>query len=1034
LKIYSSIVFTFAFVAFSGVEGFAQTPCPDTLPTIYVDTDGIIIGGPDNGKPYEGVLTGTDGADVIHGTPASDTIRGFQGADVICGFGADDILYGGRGADRIFGGLGNDFLRGKRGKDELHGGEGNDFVRGGKGQDTIFGDAGDDELRGGRARDIVNGGSGNDFIFGGRGDDQLIGGEGSDSLSGRRGDDNLDGGPGIDMIRGNGGFDTCFGEEISTCEAGDPENQNPEPEPGFVAGPEEGLAYMFLGDKLEPIPEATRALSLPSDSTIFSSIIAAVIRRTSSIRDVNAVLTEHNARIAISEIGSQFVTLTIPPQNSREELLEEIDQIDQSGLFSAVIYQSNTFRQLSLESTGFTGEEPELRHWVNSGMAAAWNARNLAIVSSQANKVEVLVPDFFCPQTPSQLPSNFRIFEPSRENLFNCGSSGLDSTIRAGNHGLGGVGILSAVHDGTHPTGGSPDPLNLYESVTGIAFSPSQSFQRRNALIRSALPTSSENNRVFSSSIHRSVESLATPADRLKTLVEASELKTIYERRPGVLFVIAAGNFTVEGEPDFSPLFNTRAEQGLDSLQKIVGSYPNLLTAFDGTEFEPDAGELSDLIDALSESSITASTFTPPNLMFVGARNNNGTLRSDSVRGSDVSAPGETNYTTCATERAGCNNGVMKFDQTSSATPVVSSLAAYLWNLVPDLLPGDLRQLISSTAKENLLSGSGGFQDARVDAFQAILSLDLLSTTSSPQVRCELLNVFTDDDLSSTNPCLNLNLFDLEAFLNRFGQEDSLGGSTGPGDRFDINGDGTVDGYFPSQDPEIQTPFDLNMDGQFGEVEVLVAGTDNIVENIGGDLIPSISPKRFLDPTVQNVDLTFIFDETNITDQDIVCYYSLTGLINREVGPEGRPFLYDALNDNNIGTANALDPCPAFPRAGGILPEDEGMSGGIGTFQMSQSTRLFDYRVDDPTGNDNINTLPSDSVSFHSFLGQGFATISPSPQGDGWSANITGFNDTLGLLNQDAVFTVDLRNESRVTREVILRSVFVPIEINPPVL
>ncbi len=68
--------------------------CDGVSATIYVQ-NGLIIGGPDDGAPYTGTLTGTDGDDVIVGTPAADIIDGKLGDDLICGGNGNDTLVAG---------------------------------------------------------------------------------------------------------------------------------------------------------------------------------------------------------------------------------------------------------------------------------------------------------------------------------------------------------------------------------------------------------------------------------------------------------------------------------------------------------------------------------------------------------------------------------------------------------------------------------------------------------------------------------------------------------------------------------------------------------------------------------------------------------------------------------------------------------------------------------------------------------------------------------------------------------------------------
>ena len=110
--------------------------CDGQAATIFVNSQGRIVGGPNNGQLYQGILNGTSGADVIVGTSGPDEIEGKGGADRICGGGDNDELEGNGGNDRLFGEAGNDELAGGDGADTLTGGLGADKFNGGAGTDT----------------------------------------------------------------------------------------------------------------------------------------------------------------------------------------------------------------------------------------------------------------------------------------------------------------------------------------------------------------------------------------------------------------------------------------------------------------------------------------------------------------------------------------------------------------------------------------------------------------------------------------------------------------------------------------------------------------------------------------------------------------------------------------------------------------------------------------------------------------------------------------------------------------------------------
>jgi len=108
----------------NGVPDECDPPvCQGREATVYVDADGIIVGGLFDGLPYFGILLGTPGNDVIVGTDARDVIIGLSGDDVICAGGGDDIVNGNNGDDSIDGGEGVDHVHGNGGTDTCINGE-----------------------------------------------------------------------------------------------------------------------------------------------------------------------------------------------------------------------------------------------------------------------------------------------------------------------------------------------------------------------------------------------------------------------------------------------------------------------------------------------------------------------------------------------------------------------------------------------------------------------------------------------------------------------------------------------------------------------------------------------------------------------------------------------------------------------------------------------------------------------------------------------------------------------------------------------
>ena len=222
-------------------EGFAPNGAPlcnGQAATIYVSA-GFVVGGPDNGNAYAGVLNGTSGADVMIAPtktqyPASNTINGFDGDDTLCSsrssFGDD--IYGDLGSDYIKGSNAPDFLAGQQDGDYIDGGGGADDIAGGPGDDTVYGsqgvdniatDGGSDWIDGGHDNDTIDSGSEADIVYGGGGNDTIYGGWSGDWISGGDGDDYIEGGGSTDDVWGDDGNDTIYGDGAT---ATDPQNDH----------------------------------------------------------------------------------------------------------------------------------------------------------------------------------------------------------------------------------------------------------------------------------------------------------------------------------------------------------------------------------------------------------------------------------------------------------------------------------------------------------------------------------------------------------------------------------------------------------------------------------------------------------------------------------------------------------------------------------------------------------------------------------------------------------------------------------------
>ncbi|HUO71943.1 MAG TPA: S8 family serine peptidase [Solirubrobacteraceae bacterium] len=284
-------------------------------------------------------------------------------------------------------------------------------------------------------------------------------------------------------------------------------------------------------------------------------------------------------------------------------------------------------------------------------------------------------------------------------------------------------------------------------------------------------------------------------------------------------------------------------------------------------------------------------------------------LDATSKRPGDISAVGDVFGVgglwtlTGATAGAGFEAG------TSFATPQVAGLAEYVWTLEPRLSPQQLASLIKDTAQRPLavLSPDAGCDQTRtpapaVDAYAALLSLD---TTEAPlpgdQPTREAL---LDSSVDLGRPGFNEN--DLGDFLPAY--FDPAGAAIHPTDRdygrFDLNGDGFTGG-------DTKARFDLDRTGSH------LWGTSTL---------------STVTQTILTIPVTF--DETGVSDLQILCYYAYSPLYtgdrpfrDQQLGPRCLPKLKLAATFASTAIPGTPQPLeisvrrPDFPAAGQSAPQ-----------------------------------------------------------------------------------------------------------------
>ena len=184
--------------------------------------------------------------------------------------------------------------------------------------------------------------------------------------------------------------------------------------------------------------------------------------------------------------------------------------------------------------------------------------------------------------------------------------------------------------------------------------------------------------------------------------------------------------------------------------------------------------------------------------------------------------------------------GSLSCSGNSLSAPQVAGLASYLWLLSPDL-----RHRPASATRQAIVAntwpGSG-----LIDAYSTVLSLDAASlpTPSASPIRLALLDVVRDTKFDEN---------DVAEFLHHFSVDEDGNPVTEPihpdYSRYDLNGDGFTGGTRPSR-------FDLDR----------VGSTQYGAGSYGSDVTQEIEGQ------------TVHFNETQLTDLQVLCYYAYSAM------------------------------------------------------------------------------------------------------------------------------------------------------------
>jgi len=573
-----------------------------------------------------------------------------------------------------------------------------------------------------------------------------------------------------------------------------------------------------------------------------------------TVGQVNSALGLVGGGIVSMTRGQPFVTISVPRPPTVAALRKIARDLSaEPGVLWAFAGGESAPQMLPFAASAFPN-----RNLLPTRFPAAWNAMHLAVDGCEARKVPILVADNFIRPNPyAEFPVQIPDFFPSPPTE--------PGSPKAPTHGYDVVTTMAALFDGRNPTGANPFSQCL--SITGVQVAgllPSQEISR---LVRSfpvgqrfilnysrAFRGECVVGTVFAGSKNiehcddTSVDDIASAYERAGWAEEWKKLT--FSEWDRFLVTPAAGNFRADPTQTASPEgFASSVYPGL-GIARFASAF-NIVT--DADPFFGFAGNPGLWRPAVPDPDLTADPIDVSQLRAavvsdgldrVGRADNvlitGSTTQSDALQaliesafsnvGPDVTAVGER-ITTLGSPESG----------TSFSAPQVAGLASYLW-----LLSGDLRNnQPSSVTRRAIVDNTNTLPLAGsvIDAYASALSLDAaaLPDPSNAPVRLAILDLNNDGTFDEA---------DISSFLGVY--LDSNGVPLEPAspdyDRFDLNGDGFSGGSHTDR-------FDLDRVGstQYGQTQYT-----GVTQSIEG----------------QNVS----FDENDVKDLEILCYYAYSGL------------------------------------------------------------------------------------------------------------------------------------------------------------
>ncbi len=573
------------------------------------------------------------------------------------------------------------------------------------------------------------------------------------------------------------------------------------------------------------------------DNGLILTRLNVAVRRDATIGEINGALEGIGALIVGMREGVPFLDVAIAKQTGEAALQQLADTLtNSSGVALSWISREPAKRLLP---PGGAGTAQFMGHLRNARFPAAWNAMQIAL-GNCGQRVQIVVPDEYAPSPPSGYEGFF-------DQVPHFSSVGQPSTDPNETHGFDVVTTMAALFDELLPTGANP--FSDCMDVRAVR----QSGNDWTNMIQSTIDTvPTGQNVIISNSLgyeefcgNPGIPGDCTPNNfgfdaGIGRFADAAFLRSIL---PGLedrlLITTSAGN---ELDDEIAAVYGAAGDAFFDSpyaLAATVGNQPTIAgdpllwsptTPCTGTTCFPNRAasqtQINQVHEFLEQYGFDGSALD--SVLIVGsATANGGGGSSFSDVHSNVFAIGEA-----VTTFAGTTEG------TSFTSPQVAGLASYLWLLSPTLRDRPVQDTLATIAANTFQPGSGKVAGL-INAYQTVLSLDdavAVSPTSSP-IRRAIMDV-DDNGRFELTDITEIS----DALINGAGAaNDDL-------NRYDLNGDGLVGG-------SATTAFDLDPNGS---------------TKFGAPRLETVSQSVGLFETT--------YDETALTDEQVLCYYSWSDL------------------------------------------------------------------------------------------------------------------------------------------------------------